>query len=254
MKSSLGAHCDDFYASCRLNLKLNLDPDREILLQFFERIRRSHPSMTRFRKRHEGSFVLEDYEPDARETPAKRWIRLEPTMLRFGFFAPPAPPAWETFGSTIFEVAPYFLSLSDLDIDHLEVIYGFDLEYSGNHDQLVAETFYADHPLAGMLGNDAGSQIIDCQPCLGFTLTPNCDTQAYVEVKSRTTTYEVRTQDYETQLLSVYLTVRRYWGFGADIPLVDAFQAVTTAATELATQRVAPLVVNPLALAIASRP
>ena len=96
--------------------------------------------------------------------------------------------------------------------------------------------------------------MIDCQPYMGIALTPNCDVQAYVEVKSRTSTFEVRTAEYEPQMLSVYLTVRRYWGFEAELPLADAFVQLAEAADELASQRVVPMLVNPLAQAIASRP
>ena len=146
MKSGLGAQCDDFCVSSRLSLKLNLTLERETVLHFFDRIRREHPTLRRLRRRSDGSFVLEELEADPREDGPRRWIRLEPTSLRLGHFNPPAASAWRQFGSTLFEYAPYFLSLSDLDVDHLEVVYGFDFEYRGNHDQLVAETLLADHP------------------------------------------------------------------------------------------------------------
>ena len=254
MKSSLGAHCDDFYASSRLDLKLDLTLSRELILQFFERVQRDYPAMRRLRRRNDGGLVLGEGEPDLRDNEARRWIRLEAPSLRFGYFSPPSSVAWRQFGRSLLVYAPYYLTLSGLDVDHLEVTYGFDLEYGGNHDQLVAETLYAGHPLATLLTGDECQHVIDCQPYLGISLTPNCDVQAYVEVKSRTSTFEVRTSEYEPQLLSVYLTVRRYWGFDADVPLADAFVQLAESADELASQRVVPMLVNPLAQAIASRP
>jgi len=254
MKSSLGARCDDFYASSRLNLKLDLMLSRESILQFLERIQRDYPSMKRLRRRSDGGLVLGEGEPDLRENESRRWVRLDSSALRFGFFSPPDRQAWRQFGSTLLVYAPYYLTLSDLDIDHLEVNYGFDMEYGGNHDQLVADTLYAGHPLAGLLAGDECQHTIDCQPYLGIALTPNCDVQAYMEVKSRTSTFEVRTSEYEPQILSVYLTVRRYWGFGQDLPLAEAFAQLAETANGLAEQRVVPTVVNPLAQAIASRP
>ena len=253
MKSGLGAQCDDLYVSSRLSLKLNLTLERETVLHFFDRIRREHPPLRRLRRKSDGSFVLEESEADPREGGPRRWIRLEPTALRVGHFNPPTADTWRRFGATLFEYAPYFLSLSDLDIDHLEVVYGFDFEYRGNHDQLVAETLLADHPLSAVFSGDQQTPIIDCQPYIGIALTPDCNMQAYLDIKSRTSTFEVRTGEYDPQILSVYLTLRQYWGLGDEANLPQAFCSLNDAAAELAAQRVIPMVVNPLAMAIASR-
>ena len=254
MKSNLGAHCDDLSASCRLSLKLDLSLDRETVLHFFDRVRREHAGMNRFRRRNDGTLILEEGEADPQDSVARRWLRLEGGALRFGYFAPPSEEAWQGFGQSLLEYAPYFLSLNDLDMDHLEVIYAFDMEYSGNHDQLVAETLFRDHPLVGFMMGDEAAHVLDCQPYMGISLSSSCDVQAYLEVKSRTSTFEVRTGEYEPQILTVYLTVRKYWG-GEQLPsLADSFIQLTRAADSLAARRVVPLVVNPLALAIASRP
>jgi hypothetical protein len=254
MKASLGAHCDDFYVSSRIYLKLDLSLERETVLHFFDRIRREYPSMRRMRRRDDGTLVLEENDTEGRDGRAKRWVRLEPGAIRFGFFAPPTPQEYRSFGELLLENAPCHLTLSDLDIDYLEVVYGFDLVYAGNHDRLVAETLYADHPFARFLLGHEAAHTIDCQPSFGITLNGTCDTQAYLEIKSRTTTYEVRTGDFEDQLLSVYLTIRRYWGFGEPTELRKAYVQLADVGEELATRRVVPLVVNPLAHAIASRP
>lgn len=97
-------------------------------------------------------------------------------------------------------------------------------------------------------------QTIDSQPFLGLSLSENCDTQVYLEVKSRTSTFEVRTQQFESQPLSVFLTLRRYWGFSAGENLLDVHRELSERAEEWAVSRVVPLLVNPLAQAIASRP
>ncbi|MGB9625682.1 MAG: hypothetical protein ACPMAQ_12570, partial [Phycisphaerae bacterium] len=182
MKSLFGALCDDFYISTRLHLKLDLSLEREAVLHFCERIRRKYPAMRKFRRRHGGGIVLEE---DGREGEPYRWLRLEPSCLRFGYFAPPNPSAYRQYAQFLLEQAPYHLTISDLDIDQLEVVYGFDMEYRGNHDQLVAETLFADHPVSAFILGDEAVHAIDCQPYLGVSLTPACDIQAYVEVKGR---------------------------------------------------------------------
>ena len=99
---------------------------------------------------------------------------------------------------------------------HREAVYGVVYAVLGNHDQMVAETFYADHPLGGFVLGPEAVHAIDQQPYLGIALNPDCDLQAYVEIKSRTTTFEVRAGEFEKQPISVFLTVRKYWGGMSD--------------------------------------
>jgi hypothetical protein len=250
MSTDFGSVCDDFYVSGRLHLKLDLPLQRETVLHFFDRVRKEFPRMSKFSRRDDGCLVLEE---DPGPSISRRWIRLEPSSLRFGHFAPEELGSVRRMSELILEQAPYHLTLSDLDYDHLEVVYGFDLEYRGNHDQLVAETLWSDHPLASMLMNEEGVCAIDAQPYFGVALNEDCDLQAYVETKSRTTTYEVRTGEYERQPLSVLLTLRKYWRVGIDKSVADVAAMLFDRADELASERVVPLVVYPLAQAIASR-
>ncbi|MCK6485006.1 MAG: hypothetical protein HUU22_10440 [Phycisphaerae bacterium] len=251
MSIPFSAMCDEFYTSTRLFLKLELALERETILHFFDSIRREFPTMRKLRRRDEGDLVLEDDAPDE---DTRRWIRIEEGALRFGCYNPAHPGDARLLGERVLESAPYHLTLSDLDYDHIEVVYAFDLEYRGNHDQLVAETLYAEHPLTAFLNDERALHTIDCQPFLGVSLSDECETQAYVEIKSRTSTFEVRTGRFEPQPLTVYFTVRRYWGFGEQDSLVACYRQLCDIADEWCTDRVVPLVVNPLAQAIASRP
>ena len=251
MKSQFGVLCDEFYASTRLHLKLELTLGRETVLHFFDRVRREYPRMQKLRRRDDGTLVLEE---DDRDGESHRWLRLEPACLRFGQYSPPDSATYRRYAQFVLEQAPCHLTLNELDIDHLEVVYAFDLEYRGNHDQLVAETLYADHPLSAFLLGEDAMHSIECQPYLGVALTPACDVQAYIEVKSRTSTFEVRTGDYDTQILSVFSMVRKYWGFGEAADLAVVHNDLCRRADEIAGEKVVPILVNPLAQAIASRP
>lgn len=254
MKNSFGALCDDFCVTGRLFLKLDLAPERETVLHFFERIGREYRTLRRMRRRDERSLILEEHDPEDVPGESRRWIRLDPQSVRFGYFEPPSRQVCRRFGQFLFQQAPDHLTLSDLDIDRLDVVYSFEMEYRGNHDRLVAETLFSDHPLAQFLMGDECVHTIDCQPYFGIALGRECDMQAYMEVKGRTSTFELRTGEFEPQMLSVQLTVRRYWGFSPPIKLAAALENLMDAADELAARRVVPLVVNPLAQAIASRP
>jgi len=251
MSASFDAVCDDFYVSNRLYLKLDLPLERDTVLGFFDRVRKEIPTLNKFRRRENGGLVLE--EQDRTGSVPRRWVRLEPASLRFGHFGPSDSTGARRMAEVILEHAPYHLGFCDLDFDHLEVVYGFDLEYQGNHDQMVAETFYRDHPLAAFVLGDEAAHVIDAQPYLGIALTPECDLQAYVEIKSRTSTFEVRTGEYDKPPISVYLTVRKYWGLGPSGTLLEIQRLLFDTADELATNRVVPMMVTPLAQAIGRR-
>lgn len=242
--------CDDFYVSSRLFLKLHMNLERETILHFFDRIRKEYPGLRKLRRRDDNCLVLEE---EASERSPRRWIRLDRTSLRFGHFGPPDTDDIRRFGDLIMTQAPYHLSFSDIDFDHLEVIYGFDLEYRGNHDQVVSETLLGEHAATGFLFGDHAAHVIDVQPYYGIALTPDCDIQAYVEIKSRTTTYEVRNFNFEGEPISVFLTTRKYWGLDNPPTLAEALKQLFDAAEELASDTVVPNFVNPLATAIASR-
>ena len=250
MSFAFGAQCDDFHIASRLFLKLELALQRETVLHFFDSVKREFPSMNKLRRRDDGALLLEE---DEAENGARRWLRLDDTAIRLGHYNPANPEEAHQLGQVVLKMAPYHLTLGDLDYDHLEVVIGFDLEYRGNHDQLVADTLFAESPLACLLTHEGVLHTIDAQPFLGMSISENCDTQVYLEIKSRTSTFEVRTQNYEPQPLSVFVTLRRYWGFGEGESVLKSHTELSQRAEEWATEKIVPLVVNPLAQAIASR-
>ena len=251
MSVNLGAVCDDFYVSLRLFLKLDLSPQRETLLHFFDSLRKAYPGLHRMHRRDNGTVLIEE-EPD--ESGSRRWVRIDRDSLRCGYFAPPDLQDVRRFCNLIVTQAPYHLTFSDIDYDHLEMIFGFDLEYRGNHDQLVAETLWGDHGPGAFLLGDEACHVIDAQPYFGIALSPECDLQAYGEVKSRTSTYEVRNESYDPQPISVFLTLRKYWGVQTPASLAEATTLLFDHADTLARETIVPNLVNPLAAAIASRP
>lgn len=251
MNENLGAVCDEFYVNCRLFLKLEMGLERETVLHFFDRIRKEYPALRKLRRRDDGCLLLEEERGDGE---SRRWLRLDRSSLRFGHFGPADLDSVRRYGHLILMQAPYHLSFSEIDYDHLELIYGFDLDYRGNHDQLVAETLMGEHAATSFLFGDKTAHVIDAQPYFGVGLSPSCDLQAYIEVKSRTATYEVRNDNYESAPISVFLTTRKYWGIEPPGSLVEALDVVADVSEELAADTVVPHFVNPLAAAIASRP
>lgn len=241
--------CDEFYVTSRLYLRLELEPARETILHFFERVRREFPNMSKMRRQDDGTVVLEDADPGG---DSRRFVRLDSDALHFGTHNPEDLDEIAALADCVLAQAPSHLTITDLDVDHLEIVFGFDLEYRGNHDELVAEALFPENPVFSNLAA-SDQQVVDCQPFWGISLSPDCETQAYVEVKSRTSTFEVRTGEYECAPLTVYVTTRRYWGFRPQTNLVAIHRELLAAAGQFAAERVIPHVVQPLAQAIASR-
>ncbi len=246
---SFQAFCDEFYVSTRLYLKLELSPSREAVMHFFEQIRKANPTINRFRRRDDGGLMLDEEE---REGGQRRFVRVDADSIRTGSYNPTDADEVDRFSTLVLDVAPPLLSLSDLDYDYLEVLFGFDLEFSGNHDELVADALFFDHPLTAAL-SPVAKKVIECQPLAGVALSDDCAQQAYIEIKSRTSTGEVRTGDYDATALSVLLTARRYWGFGGPCEPAKAHRELLEVAAKLSSERVVPLLIKPLAQAIASR-
>jgi len=246
---AFNSQCDEFYVGTRLFFKLELSPSRETLLHFFDQVRRTYPGMARFRRREDGAVILDE---GANEEGHRRYLRLDAAALRFGHLSPPSRDVVLEFGELILTHSPYHLSLSELDYDSLEVAFGFDLEYCGNHDELVAETLLGDSPLQTVLLG-RGGRVIDCQPCLGVALSEDCATQLYLDIRGRTSMYELRSGEYEPQCLSVHLTLRRYFRGAAPGDLTGNHRELVTLGEALVAGRVVPQVVQPLREAIASR-
>jgi hypothetical protein len=57
MATSFGALCTDFYVNQKLALKMDLPGERETVLHFFDRVKKSIPAMNRFR-RYDGELAL----------------------------------------------------------------------------------------------------------------------------------------------------------------------------------------------------
>lgn len=165
MPTSYRALCTDFYINQRLNLKMDLPMRRDTVLALFDRIRREHSSMDKFR-RYQNELALESASRDQ----GQQWLGLRKTSIRSGSVNPATAGDAYRLHRLVLETAPYYLDISPLDLDYLELLYGFDLMAAGNHDAIVYEALVAGSPLASLIDHD-GAIPIDCQPILGMALT-----------------------------------------------------------------------------------
>jgi hypothetical protein len=111
----------------------------------------------------------------------------------------------------------------------------------------------ADGPMGHLVDGDREA-VLDAQPFIGFSLNPECDLQAFVEVKSRTRASEIASARYTEEPVSIYLTVRRYGPLSSIDEFASVFAGIAEHVERLAEERVVPQVVMPIREAILSRP
>lgn len=240
--------CDDFYVNLRVGTQMTLPHQRETLLHFFEQIQKTFPDMSRFRRTDQNEYMLEE----DREKDSYRWLGIESQRLACGHVNPPSMQEALRLPATVLDHAPYALGLSRVEIDYMDLLLGFDLEFSGNHDEIVAESLFAESPLSCLL-EEPGTRATDFQPTVTVALTEDFRLQARIDVVTRTNSYQVRTGEYNGDMISVYLIVRRFWGDGVRESYEELLKQLADKAEHLAQQYILPRIIQPLRSAIGSR-
>lgn len=249
MTQPFSDYCDDFYINMRLGSQLALPHGRDTLLHFFDRLGKSFPTLTRFRKSGESNeYSLEE----DRSSPSYRWVSLEQRRLTSGHVNPGSVEEALRLHNLVLDMAPHHLGISPLEIDYLDVLFGFDLSFGGNHDEIIAESLYHQSPMTCLM-DEAGAKPVDFQPTVTVALTEDCRLQARMDIVTRTNSYQVRTGDYADDVISVYLIVRRYWGDRPKEPMDAMFSGMAEKAEELCRMHIGPKILKPISAAIASR-
>ena len=236
--STFSALCSDFYINQKLGLKLDLPERRETVLDLFDRVRKTFPRLTQF-QRYEGEVAIESSGAD----PDRQWVALRQTSIRSGHVNPASLTDAYHFHKAILEVAPYFLSISPLDIDMLEVVFGFDFDTEHDKDAVVFDALLANSPLAALV--DPGfERVTEAQPGIAISLGERGDMQAVFEVRTRPRVPVAGERGGDP--ISVFLTVRKFGPLASLDDLKGAFGAVVGHAEMLAEQRVIPHLVAPI--------
>ena len=239
---------DDFYINVNLNTEMELPSGRDTVLHYFEQMRKAFPDLRNFYTRESGDLVLEGDKDDE----SYRWLAIEPKRLCSGYVNPESTDDAYRQHELMLDLAPHLLTISLLDCEALDVMYGFDFTYEGNHDEVVAEAFGVGHALEG-LTELSGARVLNFEPSLTLSLDDSCRLQARISVETRTNAYQVRTGDFPDDQISLYFTVRQYWGSGPELSFVESFRRQREIGEEALQRVVIPRVVRPLARAIASR-
>jgi hypothetical protein len=211
-------------------------------------MKKAYPELRNFYTRENGDLVLEGDKEEGRY----RWLAIEPRRLCSGQVNPESLD--EAYGQheLVLELAPHLLTISVLDCEALDVMYGFDFTYRGNHDELVAEALGVGPAFEGLL-EVPGARVLNFEPNLTMALDESCRLQGRVSIETRSDAYQVRTGEYVEDQISVYFTVRQYWENGPARSFVDSFRRQREVGEDVVRRRIIPRLVQPLARAIASR-
>ncbi len=232
----------------RLGSQMPLPTQRETLVHFFEQVQKPFSTIFRMRKPEGNEFSIEE----ERSGNSYRWVSVEPTRLTAGHVNPVDVAAALKLHQWILEVAPYDLGVRPIEIDYLDILFGFDLNFSGNHDEIIAESLFPGSPMACLL-DLPGGRAIDFQPTATVAISDDLRLQARIDVVTRTNTFQVRNGEFNDEAISVYLIIRRFWGDRPKTSLAEMVPELAAHAEQLATSHVLPNIVRPIGSAIASR-
>ena len=238
--------CDDFYVNMNLGTEMELPTSRETVLHFFERIQKTYPTMRNFYCRDRGDFVLEEDKDQG----SYRWCTIEPRRVCSGQVNPDMVVDALNQHKLVLELAPYTLSVSPLDCEALDLLYGFDFTYRGNHNQLIAEALGV-NPAMERIAEIPGATVISHEPMITVALDAECRLQFRVSVETRTNAYQVRTSDFPEEQLSVYVTARQYGSLGPDHTYAETMDRLNEVCSEMLESHVIEHVLRPLARTIA---
>ena len=249
MSNSFSSLCDDFYLDMCINTELDLPTDRDTILAFFERIQKQYPSIGNFYRRGQFEYCME--EP--RETGQYKWVSLESNNIVSGSVNPSDIEEVYKLDNLVLQLVPYMLGVNHLDIDSLDVTFGMDFDYKGNHNEVIAEAFCGATGL-NCFSDLANTTPVDFSPAIMVGLTEDCRTQARIAIESKTGVYEIRKQSYKSdEAISLSFTIRQYPQPEGKFDAIASFKRQCQLAEELMTEKIIPNFVQPLTNVISQK-
>lgn len=239
---------DDYFVNMNLNTEMPLPTARETVLEFFGRVQKSYPTMRNFHTRDSGDYALEE----DKDEPHYRWMSLETRRICSGSVNPSSLEDAVTQHALALELAPYMLSVSPLDCEALDFLFGFDFHFKGNHDEIVAEALGPGSACEGLL-TIPGSRPLNYEPSITMAMEPSCRRQCRLLVETRTNAYQVRRNQYGDEPITVYFTMRQYGSLAHDASFVDTLHELRAECERLIHEYVTVQVLRPLSAAIARR-
>ena len=247
MSFGIFSAADDFFVNLNLQTTLGLPTSREGILHFCEAVQKQFTEMTSFYQRESGEYVLEGN----RDSGTYPWMEIHTHRLAAGLFNPHDLARAYHLHEWLLQRSVYFLGVSGLDVECLDVMFGFNLDFRGNRDAIIADALLAGSPLSSLVG-EANLKCIEFEPSFVLSMDEDCYRQARLSLETRSNSYQVRTGQYDDEPISVYLTIRQYPRPGSLVELKSAFEQLCSDCEDLANRVVVPQVVQPIAMAISA--
>ena len=238
---------NDFFVNLSLQTTLALPSSREAILHFCEAVQKEFHEMTSFYQRETGEFALEgDHESDSYQ-----WMEMQANRLSAGYFNPPDVAEAARMHRWLLERSVYYLGVSALDVECLDILFGFNLDFQGNRDAIVADALLSGSALSALAAGGA-IRWVECEPSFVVALDEEGYLQARLSLETRSGNYRARPGRYEEETISVYFTVRRYPQPGKVLDLKAAYSEQLRCCEDFASRIVVPQVIQPIAAAIAA--
>jgi hypothetical protein len=237
--------CDDFYVNMNLGTEMELPANRETVLHFFERVQKTYPTMRNFYSRERGDFILEEDKDQG----GYRWCTIEPRRVCSGQVNPETIDEAMQQHKLILDLAPYMLSVSPLDCEALDLLFGFDFTYRGNQNQLMAEVLGVSPSMDSAL-EIPQAVVVNYEPSVTIAVDGECRRQLRISVETRTNAYQIRTGDFPEEQLSVYVTARQYGSLDPDKTFVETVDRLRQLCEETIDNHVIERILQPLGRAI----
>jgi len=239
---------DDFFINLSLNTEMPLPSQRETILDFFGRIQKAYPTLQNFQSREPAEFILEE----DKDHDGGRWVSLDARRIGSGCANPDSVDEAMQQHQLVLELAPYMLSVSPLDCDALDLMFGFDFDYRGNQDELVAEALGLGPAFETLLSME-GARPLNVEPGLTLLLTEDCRRQCRVAVETRTHASQVRRNEFPEEAISVYFTMRQYRDLSSQKTFRETLEELRIQGEQLIQQHLIDQILKPLARAIAGK-
>jgi hypothetical protein len=247
MDSDFKSVADDFFVNLNLQTTLTLPTSRETILHYCEAVQKEFPTMTSFYQRDTGEYVLEG----DRDSGSYRWLELQAHHMSSGYFNPPDVASAYRQHRWLLDRSIYYLGVTGLDVEALDVIYGFNMDFQGNRDAIVAQALLSGSPILSLLSEGQGKPV-EFEPSFTLALDEECYLQARVLLETRSNSYQVRTGRYDEEPISIYFTIRQYQQPGKLLDVRKSFDKQAEICEDLAGRILLPNIIRPIAAAIAS--
>ncbi len=241
-----GSIADDFYCNLSLTTEMPLGGSREAVLHYVEQLQKRFPELANFYGRAKNDYVIEG----DKEVGSYRWSSIEPRRLSSGYVNPEKIDHAIAQHRDVMEIAPYALSISPLDCESIDLLFGFDFTYRGDHNRLVAEALGLP-PAFDAIAHSVSAKYVSHEPSITIAFDEDCRLQCRIGVETRTTPFHLRSGEFPEEQLSVYVTTRRFGSIDPRTGFAGTIDQLTHLADEVIGTHVLEHILEPLAKSIA---